>query len=376
LILIIFPCVKKRDGEGENTVGFDNHSHHFWVMSGQQQTLCFFTVVMNRLHHLEQTLPENIAANNQDTTRFLVLDYNSTDGLQEYILKTFPKELKHGKLEYHRYAHAKYFSHSHSRNLAASLTNAPYICNLDADNFTGPQFDEFLQEKFSQHPRAVISALSNSFQVYGAFGRMATRREHFNEVGGYDEAFDGYGFEDYDLVSRLEQHGLEKVLIDEEAHLRTVSHDNNDRVAREWTHDQLATLYRQQVSDNMQVLLYLFKDHSMHYGIVNEDFAAGVHYRYSLAGNKWQKGTWKESGENILIRFEGFDAEFEKKGPYLTGNNHYMKAENDAEKLQEAVLFHTNMANCCRYLQNKERNKIRVNENGFGHGKTESLLIH
>jgi hypothetical protein len=162
---------------------------------------------------------------------------------------------------------------------------------------------------------------------------MATRREDFVEVGGYDEAFEGYGFEDYDLVSRLEQNGIHKVLIDKAEHLKTVSHDNNDRVAGEWTANQLQILYRQQVSDTVQVLLYLFKDNTMHYGVVNEDFAAGVHYRYSLAGNSWQKGTWEEDDRQLHIRFDGFEAKFKK-------------------------------------------NIIRVNENGFGYGKTEPLLFH
>lgn len=339
-------------------------------------SLCFITVVMNRLHHLEQTLPNNLKDNSLNTTHFLVLDYNSDDGLQQYVFNNYRDEIKSGRLRYRRYADAKYFSHSHSRNLAVKLTDATYICNVDADNFTGAHFDEYLMGQFGQHPRVVISALSNPLNNYGAFGRMATRRSDFIDVGGYDEAFEGYGFEDYDLVSRLEQSGLEKVLIEDPQFLNTVSHDNNDRVAREWTNDQLHLLYRQQVNDSVQVLLYLFKDKTMHYGVVNEDFAAGVHYRYTLAGNTWQKGTWNETKDVVHVGFEGFQATFEKNGVYLTGNNHHMKIENDAEKLQEAVLFHTNMANCCRYLSNKQKNKVRVNENGFGLGTTDSLLFH
>jgi hypothetical protein len=342
---------------------------------GINHTLSFYTVVMNRLHHLEQTLPVNMRDNQEETTKFLVLDYNSDDGLQQYILERFSDELKQGRLEYHRYAHAKYFSHSHSRNLAVNLIDTEFICNLDADNYTGPSFDRYLQQEFSLHERVVISALSNSHKIYGAFGRMATRKRDFVAVGGYDEAFEGYGFEDYDLVSRLQESGLEKVLIDAPEFLRSLSHDNNDRVAREWTHDQLQVLYRQQVSDSVQVLLYLFKDNSMHYGVVNEDFEAGVHYRYSLAGNSWQKGTWTGGDNFVHINFPGFEARFDRQGPYLTGNNHYMKVEDDPEKLQEAILFHTNMANCCLYLQNKQKNKIRVNENGFGHGATEPLIF-
>ncbi|MBL7700130.1 MAG: glycosyltransferase family 2 protein, partial [Chitinophagaceae bacterium] len=142
---------------------------------------------MNRLHHLRQTLPINLENNTDADTKFLVLDYNSDDGLQEYILNNFSRELQEGRLEYHHYAHAKYFSHSHSRNLAVKIADAGYVCNVDADNFTGRDFDKYLFEQFDAHPKAVISGLSNPHNIYGAFGRMATRKTHFFEVGGYDE---------------------------------------------------------------------------------------------------------------------------------------------------------------------------------------------
>ncbi|MBL7698649.1 MAG: hypothetical protein JNK79_10830, partial [Chitinophagaceae bacterium] len=180
-------------------------------------------------------------------------------------------------------------------------------------------------------------------------------------------------FEDYDLVSRLEKNGLEKITISDTSFLGSLAHNNIDRVAREWTNDQLYILYRQQVNDTVQVLLYLFKDNTMHYGVVNEDFQAGTHYRYTLAGNSWQAGTWSADDNNLWIKFAGFEANFEKHGPYLTGNNHRLKIEDDPAKLEEAILFHTNMANCCRYIQNREGNLVRVNENGFGYGKTEKL---
>ena len=80
-------------------------------MPVQQKELCFFTVEMNRLPHL-LTLPQNLADNKLNSTRFLIPDYN-----------------------------------------------------FDAYNFTGPPFDEFLPEKFSKHPRTVISALSNTHQA-------------------------------------------------------------------------------------------------------------------------------------------------------------------------------------------------------------------
>ena len=339
-------------------------------------SLCLFTVVMNRLHHLEQTLPANIRDNSHPSSYWLILDYSSDDGLQQYILDFFSDELRRGRLQYHRYDYAKYFSHAHSRNLAVQLANARYICNVDADNYTGKDFDKYVLQTFSHHPNTVLSALSNTHKIYGAFGRMAVSRENFMQVGGYDETFDGYGFEDYDLVSRMEQYGLEKIMIEEPGFLKVISHGNEDRVAREWTNDQLLVLFRQQVSNNLQVLLYLFRDQTFHYGVVNEDFAAGTHYRYSLAGDAWQTGTWMEQTGQLRLHFTNFSASFEHEGDYLTGNNHQLKKETRPEELQEAILFHTNMGNSCRYRYNLHNKIIRVNEKGFGRGITQPLFIH
>ena len=341
-----------------------------------ETSLCLFTVVMNRLHHLQQTLPVNLCHNTDPATTFFILDYSSGDGLQEYILDHFSEELRKGRMQYHRYAYAKYFSHAHSRNLAVQQIRSYYVCNVDADNFTGEGFDRHLLATFDQHPAAVISALSNEQRMYGAFGRMAVARDTFLSVGGYDESFDGYGFEDYDLVSRLEQHGLEKITIGIPAYLQAIPHGNEDRVAAEWTSDQLVYLYRQQVSTNLQVLLYLFKDNSFHYGVVHEDFAAGVHYRYSLAGDAWQSGTWMESEGNMRLHFADFVVCFEKSGDYLVGNNHRLKKETRSAEWEEAILFHTNMGNSCRYRYNLHNHIIRVNEKGFGRGVTQPLIIH
>src|SRR6185295_3552603 len=148
--------------------------------------LCLFTVVMNRLHHLEQTLPVNLEANRDPATVIFILDYSSDDGLQQYLLDQFGQELRSGRLQYHRYAYAKYFSHAHSRNLAVQQIRADYVCNVDADNFTGENFDRYLLDTFAHHPNAVISALSNPEKLFGAFGRMAVARSTFLEVGGYD----------------------------------------------------------------------------------------------------------------------------------------------------------------------------------------------
>ena len=60
---------------------------------------------------------------------------------------------------------------------------------------------------------------------------MAVRREDFEAVGGYDEAFTSYGFEDMDLASRLSMIGVPKRTIWQERFLRSIRHDHASRTA-------------------------------------------------------------------------------------------------------------------------------------------------
>ena len=47
-----------------------------------------------------------------------------------------------------------------------------------------------------------LTGLENAWK-HDASGKMCVNRNDFMEVTGYDENFDGYGFEDFDIVNRL-----------------------------------------------------------------------------------------------------------------------------------------------------------------------------
>ena len=61
--------------------------------------ISFCTVCMNRLHHLKMTLQKNISDNRDySNLEFIILDYNSSDGLGEYIRDNFNEEILNKKL--------------------------------------------------------------------------------------------------------------------------------------------------------------------------------------------------------------------------------------------------------------------------------------
>jgi hypothetical protein len=103
----------------------------------RKPTVSICVIAMNRLHHVQETLPVSLRENDDQGVNFVLLDYNSSDGLGEYVQKKFPEELRKGKLTYYRHNEAQVFDRSHSRNMALKLADGKIVCNVDADNYTG-----------------------------------------------------------------------------------------------------------------------------------------------------------------------------------------------------------------------------------------------
>ena len=87
------------------------------------------------------------------------------------------------------------------------LGTGDVLCNVDADNFTGPEFASYLDKVFSkkyEQPKVY----ANSPYVFmpkevGSHGRIALTRRDFYYWGGYCEDFIGWGEEDNDLNRRM-----------------------------------------------------------------------------------------------------------------------------------------------------------------------------
>lgn len=100
--------------------------------------ISFCITCMNRLKHLQETLEKNILDNFLvDEVEFVVLDYNSQDGLEEWIAQSMMKYIEMGILVYYRTTEPAYYRRSHSRNMVFRLAEGEVVCNLDADNYLG-----------------------------------------------------------------------------------------------------------------------------------------------------------------------------------------------------------------------------------------------
>src|SRR5688572_31144005 len=107
----------------------------------RQFTISFCTTCMGRIHDLAQTLPRNMADNaDYPALEFVLLDYHSRDGLEQWVKDHLMPHIESGRLVYARTVEPEWYEMAHSRNVAFKLASGQIVCNVDADNWTGPGF--------------------------------------------------------------------------------------------------------------------------------------------------------------------------------------------------------------------------------------------
>lgn len=169
-----------------------------------ENLVSFFTTCKNRVEHIKQTLPKNLAHHKDDpNVEFVVLDYSSDDGLAEWVKTSMMEHVKSGKLVYFRANGYTKFQMSHSKNCAARLTRGAIICNMDSDNETGAGFAEWLRRAVKEGRWAGTESFTDDFG-----GRQAFRRKDFYDMSGFDEQMIGWGSDDYDISRRAKALGL------------------------------------------------------------------------------------------------------------------------------------------------------------------------
>jgi Sulfotransferase domain/N-terminal domain of galactosyltransferase len=209
--------------------------------------IIFVSTCKGRVEHLKKTLSQNILHNaDYENCRFVVLDYNSQDGLQDYLKETF-SPLNVGKLSIYTHLAPGPFNVSHAKNMAmrcAILEGADILVTLDADNYTGPGFAQFIADRFREAGAWVGQApvfpgifLCPNFPLIkslphgpesgrpdrGYAGRFAIKAKDFVKMGGYDESFDTWHGEDVDMISRLGRLDYSMRHIDNQ-YLKTIPH--------------------------------------------------------------------------------------------------------------------------------------------------------
>jgi len=173
----------------------------------RQYKISFCMSCMNRLDDLRKTLPRNLEENKPyPYSNFVLLNYNSIDGLESWVKDNMMEHVKSGRLVYFKTTEPEYFDFCHARNVSLLAANADIVNNLDPDNYIYSNRDkrfvsmclpEYINFLANQQDSKAIFAKSRQ-RMHGRYGFF--KDDFINLLGGIDEGLKTY--EDYDLIIR------------------------------------------------------------------------------------------------------------------------------------------------------------------------------
>lgn len=202
---------------------------------GESVNVSFCTTCKGRAQHIEETLPANLRDNPR--ARMVLVNYNSPDHLDAFIKKNHMSDVESGRLSVYRFTEPGPFRMAHAKNLAhrlALMEGAEALVNMDADNFAGPDFDQYAAEQLAGGETFLWAHMKKGEMRRGISGRIAVTRHAFVAAGGYDEVFSTWSPDDKDFNVRLRRLGFQASEIDPR-YLNAVNH--NDRMRfKEYPH--------------------------------------------------------------------------------------------------------------------------------------------
>jgi predicted glycosyltransferase involved in capsule biosynthesis len=179
---------------------------------------------MGRLHHLCETLPKNIEDNIYPNVEFVILNYNSPDNLDEWM-KQYVQLMDDGKILYLKESTIRFYSMTHSRNVAFKAATGDIVCNVDADNFTGNFATELNRLANEMGTKTLFSKGKRLLH-----GRLGFFKSDFINMGGYDEDIIGYGHDDRDMFDRAMALGFKIGRFEGNVYINRLHHARADRV--------------------------------------------------------------------------------------------------------------------------------------------------
>ena len=352
-------------------------------------SLSFCTVCMNRLHHLKETLPKNISDNSDEPDiEFVVLDYHSGDGLGEWMKENMQDQISRGLVSYYRTDEREDFDRAHSRNMAFRLARGEILCNIDADNFTGRGFAAYLKRQFRENDDIFLCAGDATSQAANSnvLGRISLLKKDFILTEGFDEFMKNYGFEDQDLINRLEAAGRRKQIISDPSFLRSISHQVDERIENEFLLKNLRSLLVNYINPSSSELIFLLKNNQVIRGTLINNYTVNSDkkefalkytkpaYEFSLLHDEVLRQEFSATGQDFLIYDKG-EKEMFRYNRLLKcydlirpGGTRPFYRITELPLIREAVFFFSQITNRIRMASNLHKRAVAVNNANYGRG--------
>lgn len=172
---------------------------------------------MNRINQISKTLLKNLESNKNPNIEFILIDFGSSDGLQNFILnnKDFKKYLESKHLKYFYIKELNNWHASIAKNTAHMFSTGYYVVNLDCDNYIGENGGDFLLDIFKDKGKNTLVTQRDFMYGSGCAGRIALSKENFLKLGGYNEQFYPMGYQDCDLIERAKKLNLNVINFNE-----------------------------------------------------------------------------------------------------------------------------------------------------------------
>jgi len=169
----------------------------------------------DRRHHLEQTLPSLLA---QSKAEVVVVDYACSQGTAGWVCEQYPVA------RVFSVSGDPHFHLTRARNIGAANARGAFLLFVDADIALEGDLGAWIATQArTDHFYTASNPRSASLT-----GTVVCDRQVFDQVGGYDEAFRGWGWEDYDLYHRFAALPLREGHFSS-TFLRAIPHGNEER---------------------------------------------------------------------------------------------------------------------------------------------------
>jgi glycosyltransferase involved in cell wall biosynthesis len=180
--------------------------------------LSLVTCCKGRLQYLKRSLPTLVA---QEESEVIVVDYDCPDNTKEWVATHFPE------VRLVAVTNEPYFNLSRARNVGARHSRARWLAFCDVDQLLASSFASQILAMVS--PGTYLRTLHDTQWGPRKQGvPLACEAKLFWAIGGYDDAFRGWGVEDRELVDRLERSGLREV-VGSASLVETIRHSNEER---------------------------------------------------------------------------------------------------------------------------------------------------
>jgi hypothetical protein len=348
-------------------------------MEDDHKNIAFCITCMNRLAYLRQTLEQNMEDNYlPDKAQFALLDYHSTDGMEEWC-KSLKKYIDAGLLVYYKTNEPESYHRSHSRNMIFRLSDADIVCNIDADNYLGKGFAADIINRFNGREDVFYTS---DYHIPDVTGRLCVLKKHFLQVRGYNESFSGWGVEDVELIDWLKKKGLQQDYFRNPQYYNAIRHSDRLRVSEEPILKTLAEAYVSYVTPWKTMFLLLHSNLVCETGVLinnklryynvprkiseTNDWSLDERSREVLAGDI-DKGRWSRSEDSIETEIGNVRRIYRKKGEKLIHEGNVFYRTTTANAISHLVKTLTEASN---YKQAMVciHSGDRVNTDGFGRG--------